>query len=67
MKAKDIQAMGKEELQKQLADKQKALFDLRFKAVTKQLKNHREIPATKKDVARLKTVSRQRELGTEKS
>jgi len=54
--------MGKDELAKQLADKQQSLFDLRFKAATKQIKNHREIPALKKDIARLKTVSRQREL-----
>ena len=59
--------MAPEELKKQVDAKHKELFELRLKAVSKQLKNHREIPAKRKDIARLKTAQRQRELGTEKS
>ena len=60
MKASDIKAMSQDELAKKLAEKQKELFELRFKASTKQLKNPNQIPQAKKDIARLKTESRQR-------
>ena len=62
MKAKEIRALGNEELKKQLEAAHKELFDLRFRAATKQLKNHREIVRVKKDIARLKTIMRKREL-----
>jgi len=63
LKAKEIRALGNEELKKQLEAAHKELFDLRFRAAAKQLKNHREIPRVKKDIARLKTTIRERELG----
>ena len=62
MKAKDIQAMNDDELEKRLSEKRRALMDLRFKAATRQIKNHREIPVAKKDIARMNTVKRQREI-----
>ncbi|MCK5577627.1 MAG: 50S ribosomal protein L29 [Dehalococcoidales bacterium] len=62
MKTKDIRDLGHEELQKRLEEAHRELFDLRFKAATKQLKNHRELPAAKKNIARLKTVLREKEL-----
>ena len=63
MKVKDIRALGDVELRKQLEDAHKEFFDLRFRAATKQLKNHRELPRVKKKIARLKTVLREREMG----
>ncbi len=63
MKAKEIRALNSEELAKQLAAAQQELFDLRFRLATKQLVNHREIPRVKRQIARLKTIMRQRELG----
>lgn len=63
MKTKEIRALGDEELKKRLETAYKELLELRFKAATKQLKNHRELPRLKKDIARLKTVVRERELG----
>lgn len=63
MKTSDIQSLSDQELAKKLDEKHRELFDLRFKASTKQLKNHRQIPPVKKDIARLNTVKRQRELG----
>lgn len=62
MKASEVKALSQEELPKKLVEKQKELFELRFKSSTKQLKNHREIPQVKKDIARLKTEERQRAL-----
>ena len=58
MKTNEIKALSQEELTKRIAEKQKELFELRFKASTKQLKNHRQIPQVKKDIARLKTEER---------
>jgi large subunit ribosomal protein L29 len=63
LKIKEIRTLGDEELKKRLEAAHKELLELRFKAATKQLKNHREIPMLKKDIARLKTIVRERELG----
>ena len=63
MKVEDIRVLGTEELAKQLEAAHKELFDLRFRLTTKQLVNHREIRRIKKDIARLKTIIRERELG----
>ena len=63
MKAKEIRALGDKELKKQLEVAHRELFDLRFQAATRQLKNHREIPSARKEIARLKTIIHERELG----
>ena len=63
MKAEEIRALSDEELRKQLETAHRELFDLRFRLSTKQLVNHRELPRVKRDIARLKTIMRQRELG----
>lgn len=64
MKISDIQNMSDQELATKLDEKHRELFDLRFKAATRQLKNHRQIPQIRKDIARLETIKRQRELST---
>jgi large subunit ribosomal protein L29 len=64
VKAAEIRSQKTEELNKQLADAFRNLLDLRFKLETKQLVNHSEIRRTKKDIARLKTVLREKELST---
>ncbi len=63
MKIKDVRALSEEDMQKQLAETEKELLDLRFKLATKQLVNHRQIPELKQKIARLKTVVREKELG----
>jgi len=60
MKPSEIKSLSQDELAKKLTEKQKELFELRFKASTKQLKNPCQIPQVKKDIARLKTEERQR-------
>jgi large subunit ribosomal protein L29 len=57
MKIEEIKALSLEELAKRLEDSQKELMDLRFKAATRQLANHRQIPKLKKTIARLNTVA----------
>ena len=63
MKAKEIRALGDEELKKQLEAAHKEFFELRFSAATKQLKSHRDLPKARKKIARLKTIIREKELG----
>lgn len=63
MKVEEIRVLGSEELIRQLEAAHKELFDLRFRLATKQLVNHREVRRVKKQIARLETVIRERELG----
>jgi large subunit ribosomal protein L29 len=63
LKVKEVRDLGNEELKKKLEAAYKEYFDLRLSAATKQLKNHRELPAAKKKIALLKTIIRERELG----
>lgn len=63
MKIKDVRLLSEAEMQKKLDDTHRKLLDLRFKAATKQIKNHREIPQARRDIARIKTAKRERELG----
>ena len=62
MKVEEIRALSPAELVKQLEIAREELFNLRFRAVTKQLVNHREIPRVKRTIARMKTVQKEREL-----
>lgn len=63
MKLEEIRALGNEELAKQLEDAHQELFNLRFRLETKQLVNHRELARARKQIATIKTVIRERELG----
>ena len=63
MKVEEIRALSNEELKKQLEAAHQELFNLRFRLSTKQLVNHREIPRVKKEIARLKTILKEKELG----
>lgn len=62
MKVSEIRALGDAELLKQLEQAHEELFNLRFRLATRQLGNHRELPRVKKEISRLKTVIREREL-----
>ncbi|MFC1949697.1 50S ribosomal protein L29 [Chloroflexota bacterium] len=64
MKAEEIRVLSSEELTKQLEEAHRELFDLRFRLATRQLVNHREIKRVRKQIARMKTIMRERELGT---
>ena len=63
MKLTEIRALGNAELQKKLEEAHQELFNLRFKLATRQLVNHRQLPAVKKRIARINTIIRERELG----
>ena len=63
MKIEEIRALKPDALAKQLEAAHEEFFNLRFRLTTKQLVNHREIPRAKKEIARLKTIIKERELG----
>ncbi len=60
MNAKQLREMNQEELQDSLGDLQKRLFELRSQSVTEKLENSKAIINTRRDVARIKTVLRER-------
>lgn len=62
MKIADVRALSDEELAKQLEAARKELLDFRFQLATKQLVNHRRILMTRKKIAQLNTIRREREL-----
>ena len=62
MKAKDLREMTVNELDLKLSDLKNELFNLRFQLATGQLDNTARIKETKKDIARVKTVIRDKEL-----
>ena len=63
MKATEIREMSAAELETKLADLKKELFNLRFKHRAGQLENANQLNVCKKDIARVMTIIRQRQLG----
>ena len=61
MKAKELREMTTAELETKLADLKKDLFFLRMQHATNQLDNPLKINLVKKDIARIKTVIREKE------
>jgi large subunit ribosomal protein L29 len=61
-RATELAELGDGELQEQLAAAKDKLFKLRFQRVTGQMENHAEIRRTKRDVARILTEVRAREI-----
>ena len=65
-KTKELRERETPHLQSELAEKQKHMFDLRSQAVTEKLEDPSQLSKTRKEIARIKTVLRQRELETSK-
>ena len=63
MKYKDIQALSDAELASKLDECRAELFNLRFQMATSQLDNTARVTTVKRDIARMYTVLRERELG----
>ncbi|MFC4075406.1 50S ribosomal protein L29 [Salinithrix halophila] len=66
MKAKELIEMTTAEIEQKLTSLKEELFNLRFQAATGQLDNPARIRQVRKDIARAKTVMRERELGIER-
>ena len=61
MKANEFSAMSLEQLEEKVKELKSDLFNLRFQLATGQLQNAMQISAVKRDIARAKTVLRQKE------
>jgi large subunit ribosomal protein L29 len=62
MELKKMREMTEVELNAELNNMKKELFNLRFQHVTGQLENPVKLRETKRDIARVKTVIREKEL-----
>ena len=62
MKAAEIREMSAEDLQTKLKEARAELFNLRFQMATSQLDNTARVKQVKKDIARIQTEMRAREL-----
>jgi large subunit ribosomal protein L29 len=61
--AADLRTATEEELNVKLTEAKIELFNLRFQAATGQLESHGRLRAVRKEIARIYTVKRERELG----
>jgi len=59
----DLRTSTEEELDTKLTEAKIELFNLRFQAATGQLESHGRLRAVRKEIARIYTVKRERELG----
>ena len=62
-KASELRELGNEELLNKLREAKEELFNLRFQAATGQLESHGKLRTIRRDIARIYTVLRERELG----
>ncbi|MDR2654991.1 MAG: 50S ribosomal protein L29 [Oscillospiraceae bacterium] len=62
MKPEEVRKLSDSELSRKLVDLKADLFTLRFQSAINQLENPMRIKSVKKDIARVKTVQREREL-----
>ena len=59
----DLRGLANDELVSKVREAKEELFNLRFQAATGQLESHGRLRAVRKEIARLYTVMRERELG----
>ncbi|WP_419997214.1 50S ribosomal protein L29 [Streptomyces boninensis] len=64
-KPSELRQLNDEDLVGKLRESKEELFNLRFQAATGQLENHGRLKAVRKDIARIYTLMRERELGIE--
>ena len=62
-KAHELDELNDVDLESRLREAKEELFNLRFQAATGQLESHGRLRTVKKDIARIYTVVRERELG----
>jgi large subunit ribosomal protein L29 len=67
MKIKELRDKETPALVHELKDKQKHLFTLRSQAVTEKLEDPTQLKKTRRDIAQIRTILRQREMEASKS
>jgi large subunit ribosomal protein L29 len=66
VKIEEMRSLNVVELDKRVYDAHQELFNLRFRLSTRQLVNHRELPKVRKEIARLETIKREKEITEQK-
>lgn len=67
MKARELKEMSEAELRQKEKEVTEELFNLKFQHATGQLENTQRLPQVRKDLARVKTVLREKEIAAAKS
>ena len=67
MRARELRDLTDDDLQQKLADTRQELFNLRFQAATGALDNSARLRLTKREIARILTVQREREPQAERT
>jgi large subunit ribosomal protein L29 len=62
MKASDVRDLSADEIKSKISEAQEELFRLRFRSATQQIENPSLIKNLRRDVARMRTILRQREM-----
>ena len=65
LQAHELDEMNSTDLEARLREAKEELFNLRFQAATGQLENNSRLRVVRKDIARIYTLMRERELGIE--
>ena len=63
VKASELRELSEEELVTRLREAKAELFNLRVQAATGQLDNNRRLQVVRREIARIYTIMRERELG----
>ena len=63
VKAAELRELSEEELVAKLREAKAELFNLRVQGATGQMDNHRRLQVVRRDIARIYTIMRERELG----
>ncbi|MFO7321071.1 MAG: 50S ribosomal protein L29 [Chloroflexota bacterium] len=66
MYAKEIRKMTDEQILDAIEDQKEALFNLRFQEASGQLEDVNALKRTRRDIARLKTILRERQLAAQR-
>ncbi len=67
MQISEVRELKSDELQKEIENQERALMNLRFRGATMQLSDFTEIRKTRRTIARMQTVLREREIVAEMS
>lgn len=62
MKSEDIRDLGEADIEQKIEEAQEELFRLRFRSATQMLENPMLVRSLRRDIARMKTILREREL-----
>ena len=63
-KAAEVRRLDETRLDQEINDAYRALFTLRFQHASRQLENYRELRNARRNIARLRTIKRERQIDT---